>query len=119
MSEMFRIEYLYVFYIVINLINYRGRYELLSVMCGGIVMKSAFLLIPVGYALVGFLQWQAGCYHLIGECYSDNLPAVHFWLKEVILFIATIAWLGALVFKIFNSVIRLVREMYCRYRLGD
>jgi hypothetical protein len=110
--------YPYVFYIVVNLINYRGRYEPLSIICGGIVMKSTFLLIPIGYVWVGFLQWQAGCYHLIGECYSDNLPAFHFWLKSSNPVIA-FAWIAALVFKIFKCVIRLVRETYCRYPLGD
>ena len=108
---MFLVEYLYAFYMVINLINYKGRYELLSVMCGGRVMKSAFLLIPVGYVLVGFLQWQAGCDRLLGECYSKDLPAVHFWLKEVILHIAAISWLGALVYKIFKSLFTALRLM--------
>jgi hypothetical protein len=77
------IIFLYTFYVLANLINYRYRHKYFAAICGGKLMKFSFILIWVGCFFIIFTQHRAGCQHLLAECYNDALPKSWDLLKDI------------------------------------
>ena len=85
---------------------YKNKNSVLLEIVGGLVMRSAYLLIILIWVVIGAVQYMVGCDHLFGECYKESLSAGYWWLLKDISAFFEMIWIAAFLSRFVRQIFK-------------